>query len=44
MELNLIAKQFPLLGGQSYICGPTGFMRYAKQQLLSLGLPAQAPI
>jgi len=34
--------QLPLTQGHFYLCGPVGFMAFAKQQLLALGVaPSQ---
>lgn len=38
MELKPLSAQLPLLDGQFYICGPTGFMKFIKGQLLGLGV------
>jgi len=42
MQLAPIARQLPLQQGQFYLCGPTGFMKFAKDQLLALGVNADA--
>ncbi|WP_419571385.1 NO-inducible flavohemoprotein [Rheinheimera sp.] len=42
MQLDAIASELPLLTGQFYLCGPTGFMKFAKDQLLALGVHAEA--
>lgn len=36
MALADIADELPLQTGQFYLCGPTGFMKFVKDQLLSL--------
>lgn len=38
MQLSPLADELPLQSGQFYICGPTGFMKFAKDQLLALGV------
>ncbi len=40
MDLSLLKDQLPLAQGQFYLCGPTGFMKFAKDQLLALGVAA----
>ncbi|MBN3561007.1 NO-inducible flavohemoprotein [Aliamphritea spongicola] len=37
MDLSLIKEELPLNDGDFYLCGPTPFMRFIKQQLLNLG-------
>lgn len=39
MDLSLLKTQLPLTQGHFYLCGPTGFMAFAKRQLLELGVP-----
>ena len=41
MQLSQVANELPLQTGQFYICGPTGFMKFAKAQLLALGVNAE---
>jgi len=41
MELAPLAKQLPLAEGNFYLCGPTGFMKFAKDQLLALNVNAE---
>lgn len=42
IDLNKISKYLPLQSANFYMCGPTGFMKFAKDQLLELGVaPAQ---
>lgn len=36
MKLTDIADELPLQTGQFYLCGPTGFMKFVKDQLLAL--------
>ncbi|HWV14158.1 MAG TPA: NO-inducible flavohemoprotein [Cellvibrio sp.] len=38
MEITAIADQLPLAQGNFYLCGPTGFMKFAKDQLVALGV------
>lgn len=38
MSLAPMAQQLPLGSGNFYICGPTGFMSFIKNQLLDLGV------
>lgn len=38
LDLAKIADQLPISEAQYYLCGPVGFMVYAYQQLLSLGV------
>jgi len=38
MDLNLVKEDLPLDEGDFYLCGPTGFMQFAKQQLVTLGV------
>lgn len=38
MDLSLLKAQLPLTQGYFYLCGPVGFMAFAKQQLLALGV------
>jgi nitric oxide dioxygenase len=38
MELKNVSAQLPLADGHFYICGPTGFMKFIKGQLLGLGV------
>ena len=38
MDLAAIKQQLPLHSGEYYLCGPTAFMQFAKQQLLALGV------
>jgi len=40
MDLTRIADQLPLQSANFYLCGPTGFMQFAKTQLLGLGVNA----
>lgn len=40
MEIAPLAAQLPLAEGHFYLCGPTGFMKFAKDQLLALGVNA----
>lgn len=42
MQLDVIASELPLQSGQFYLCGPTGFMKFAKTQLLALGVADEA--
>lgn len=38
MDLNTISSDLPVDDGHFYICGPTEFMRFIKQQLTLLGI------
>jgi len=38
MEIANIAAQLPLSSGNFYLCGPTGFMKFVKDQLLAIGV------
>ena len=38
MDLASIEEQLPITEGDFYLCGPIPFMRFAKQQLLTLGV------
>ncbi|KKL01849.1 NO-inducible flavohemoprotein [Rheinheimera mesophila] len=38
MDLKAVAAQLPLQSANFYLCGPTGFMKFAKDQLLALGV------
>ncbi|WP_417507412.1 NO-inducible flavohemoprotein [Marinomonas gallaica] len=38
MQLAQVAEVLPLAEGDFYLCGPVGFMMFAKEQLLSLGV------
>ncbi len=38
MQLENVKQQLPLADGDFYLCGPVGFMQFAKQQLLELGV------
>lgn len=38
MNLAALSIELPLENGDYYLCGPVGFMRFAKQQLLELGV------
>ncbi|MBU1311146.1 MAG: NO-inducible flavohemoprotein [Gammaproteobacteria bacterium] len=38
MDLYAIANQLPLQSANFYLCGPTGFMTFAKNQLLAMGV------
>jgi len=38
LDVSGLATQLPLSTGQFYLCGPTGFMKFAKEQLLALGV------
>lgn len=38
MDLSLIEQDLPLHHGDFYLCGPVPFMRFAKQQLITLGV------
>ncbi|WP_261845029.1 NO-inducible flavohemoprotein [Aliamphritea ceti] len=37
MDLSQISEELPLSNGDFYLCGPTPFMRFIKQQLITLG-------
>lgn len=41
MNISTVADQLPLLEGDFYLCGPTGFMAAIKQQLLALNVDAE---
>lgn len=41
MNLNLCADKLPLKEGDFYLCGPIAFMKFVKNQLLSLGVENQ---
>ena len=36
--MNFAEVELPLQTGHFYICGPVGFMKYAKQSLVNLGV------
>ena len=38
MQLGQVAEILPLADGDFYLCGPVGFMKFAKEQLLALGV------
>jgi len=38
MDISTIADQLPLTEADFYLCGPVGFMQFAKQQLVTLGV------
>jgi len=38
MDISIIADQLPLIEADFYLCGPVGFMQFAKQQLVTLGV------
>jgi len=38
MDLKKVAEDLPLSSGEFYLCGPTGFMKFIKDQLLSMGV------
>ncbi|MBR9828812.1 MAG: NO-inducible flavohemoprotein [Oceanospirillales bacterium] len=38
MALHTLRDELPLLKGDFYLCGPVGFMRFIKQQLVELGV------
>lgn len=38
MNLDRISEKLPINTGYFYICGPSGFMKFIKQQLLALGV------
>lgn len=38
MDLASVEEQLPLALGDFYLCGPVGFMQFAKQQLITLGV------
>lgn len=38
MDIASIEDQLPLDSAEFYLCGPVGFMQFAKQQLLTLGV------
>ena len=38
MDVSAIAEQLPLSDADFYLCGPVGFMQFAKQQLVTLGV------
>jgi nitric oxide dioxygenase len=38
MDISTIADQLPLIEADFYLCGPVGFMQFAKQQLVTLGV------
>jgi nitric oxide dioxygenase len=40
MQLDRLQFELPLTDGHFYICGPVGFMRFIKQQLLDLNVAA----
>lgn len=40
MNISAVAQQLPLVDGDFYICGPSGFMAAIKQQLLALDVDA----
>ncbi|WP_202904744.1 hypothetical protein [Marinagarivorans algicola] len=37
--MDLSAVTLPISKGDFYLCGPVGFMQFAKAQLLTLGVP-----
>ncbi|GLS24296.1 NO-inducible flavohemoprotein [Marinibactrum halimedae] len=39
MDLSTLEETLPLLEGDYYLCGPVPFMQFAKQQLITLGVP-----
>ncbi|MES2674518.1 MAG: NO-inducible flavohemoprotein [Pseudomonadota bacterium] len=41
MDLKAVAKDLPLPSGDFYLCGPTGFMKFIKDQLLDLGVASE---
>lgn len=41
MELAPVADFLPLASGNFYLCGPVGFMKFAKDQLLVLGVASE---
>ena len=41
MQLDRLQFELPLTDGHFYLCGPVEFMRFAKQQLTDLGVPAE---
>ena len=41
MDLSLITDALPISDGDFYLCGPVPFMRFAKQQLVTLGVADQ---
>jgi len=41
MNISAVAQQLPLVDGDFYICGPSGFMAAIKQQLLALDVDAE---
>ena len=41
MDLKTIAQLLPLAVGDFYLCGPTGFMKFIKDQLISLGVAGE---
>jgi nitric oxide dioxygenase len=38
MDISSIEEQLPLTEADFYLCGPVGFMQFAKQQLVTLGV------
>jgi nitric oxide dioxygenase len=38
MDLTQLKEALPLHNGDFYVCGPVGFMQFAKQQLVTLGV------
>jgi len=38
MDISTVADQLPLIEADFYLCGPVGFMQFAKQQLVTLGV------
>lgn len=38
MDISTVADQLPLTEADFYLCGPVGFMQFAKQQLVTLGV------
>ncbi|GGY84560.1 flavohemoprotein [Cellvibrio zantedeschiae] len=42
MQLADIADELPLQTGQFYLCGPTGFMKFAKDQLLAMDVKPES--
>ncbi len=38
MDLTQLKEKLPMHNGDFYLCGPVGFMQFAKQQLVTLGV------
>lgn len=38
MDISQVEHQLPLASADFYLCGPVGFMQFAKQQLVNLGV------